>query len=87
MNYQVIFHLETKANILSYNCLYVPKKPFAVTPNVDVPQENECQIWNQHPKVIQKSHVIFSFNTKSAFLLTCVMCLREGRTMNNLLSS
>jgi len=28
MNYQVIFHLETKANILSYNCLYVPKKAF-----------------------------------------------------------
>jgi len=29
-----------------------PKKPFAVTPKFDVPQENEGQIWNQHPKVI-----------------------------------
>jgi len=26
--------------------------PFSATPEFDVPQENECQIWNQHPKVI-----------------------------------
>jgi len=26
--------------------------PFAVTPKLDVTQENECQICNQHPKVI-----------------------------------
>jgi len=25
MNYQVIFHLETKANMLAYNCLYTQK--------------------------------------------------------------
>jgi len=28
------------------------KKPFAVTPKCDVTQENECQIWNQHPNVV-----------------------------------
>jgi len=33
-------------------CIAYPKKPFAVTPKLHMPQENECQIWNQHPKVI-----------------------------------
>jgi len=29
-----------------------PKKTFAVTAKFAVPQENECQIWNQHMNVI-----------------------------------
>jgi len=31
-----------------------PNNPLAVTSKFDVPYDNECQIWNQHPNVTKK---------------------------------
>jgi len=51
-----------------------PHKPLAVTSKLDVPYDNECQIWNQHPNVNKNS---LSHPRIKRFLLTCVMQFKQ----------